>query len=111
MSKKYKVLVIAYRNVDEKILNKISRYSIKTIDSEDDMDNVSTFCSKGFNMNDRICIYLGWFKDEAKKKINEGYEVSILELPSKSSDDKVDAIEFLDAAYEDDLLVIGKVDV
>lgn len=111
MSNKYKVLVIAYKNVDKKILDKISRYSIKTIDSADDMENVSTFCSRGFNMNDRICIYLGWFKDEAKEKLKEGYEISILELPHKISDNKVEVIEFLDAAYEDDLLVIGKVDV
>ncbi len=111
MSNKYKVLVIAYRNVDSKILDKISRYSIKTIDSVDDMENVSTFCSRGFNMNDRICIYLGWFKDEAKEKLKEGYEISILELSHKISDSKVEVIEFLDAAYEDDLLIIGKVDV
>lgn len=111
MSNKYKVVVIAYRNVDIKILDKISKYSIKTMNSVSDMENVSTFCSRGFNMNDRICIYLGWFEDETKKRIQEGYEVSILELPHKLSDNKVEIIEFLDAAYEDDLLVIGKVDV
>lgn len=111
MSNKYRVLIIAYRDVDEKIINKISRYSIKDLDSKEDIDTVTTFCSRGFDLNDRICIYLGWFKDEAVEKIKEGYKVSIIELPYKSSDDKVDVIEFLDAAYEDDLLVIGKVDV
>lgn len=109
--KKYKVLIVAYRNIDEKILEKISNYSIKKLENADDLENVNTFCSRGFDLNDRICIYLGWFKDEAREKLNEGYNVSILELPIKTSGSKVDVIEFLDAAYEDDLLVLGRVDV
>lgn len=111
MSIKYKVLAVAYRNIDQKILDEMMQFSVKNINTVTDLNDVNIFRGKGFNLNDRISIYNDWFKDVAKVKLNEGYKVAILELPFNASIDKVDAIEFLDKAYGDDLLILGKVDV
>lgn len=111
MTAKYKVVVIAYKNIEKRIIDKISMYSVKDIRNLEDLENFSSYSGKGFNMNDRVGIYMGWFKDRAKEKIMKGYEVSILELPVKTSEHQIDVIEFLDAAYEEDLVVLEKVDV
>lgn len=111
MTAKYKVVVIAYKNIEKRIIDKISMYSIRDIKTSDDLDNTSTYSAKGFNMNDRVNIYLGWFKDTINKKLLEGYEVSILELPAKGDCHEIDIIEFLDVAYEQDLIIVETVDV
>lgn len=93
------------------MLEKIKAYSVKEIATEGDLHEISMYCGKGFSMNDRVCIYLGWFKEDAKQKLLEGYNVSILELPAISGEAKVETIEFLDEILGDDLIVLGKVDV
>lgn len=111
MTAKYKVVVIAYKNIEKRILDKISMYSTKDIENSDDLYNTNTYSARGFNMNDRVNIYLNWFKDSISKKLSEGYAVSILELPAKGDCHEIDIIKFLDAAYEQDLVVVETVDV
>jgi len=60
-------------------------YSVRDIKTLDDLDNTSNYSARGFNMNDRVNI--------------------------KEDNHEIDIIEFLDAAYEQDLIVLEKVDV
>jgi len=108
---KYKVIAIAYRNVEETVVKRINKYSVRDIFSAIDLENVSDYCVKGFNMNNRICIYLDWFRDDFKKKLKEGYKISLLEMPIKEGSTREEFLELLDAEYGEELLVIGKADV
>lgn len=108
---KYKVLVVAYKNIEETVVNKVKKYSIKNIDSLSDLDNSFEYCGKGFSLNDRLCIYLKWFDKSAREKIKEGYEVSILELPKAISGSRVELLELLDIEYKEDLIILEKIDV
>ncbi len=112
MSTKYKVVVIAYRELKEEDEQKIYNSSIRTLDDLDDLKEVYINCSgKGFNQNDRVCIYLDWFRDKAKEKIEEGYNVGILEMPIKSGNVELEVYKQLDIDYGEDLLVLESVDV
>lgn len=111
MNSKYKVVAIAYKNIEKTVVERISKYSIKDIDDISDLETSVTYCGKGFNLNDRICIYIDWFKDTAIEKLKEGYIVSILELPQAISGSRVELLELLDIEYKEDLIILEKIDV
>lgn len=108
---KYKVIAIAYRNIEKSVEDRICKFSIKDVFSMDDLENVSEFCGRGFNMNNRVCIYMDWFRDDFKSKIKEGYKISLLEMPHKEGSHRLEFLELLDSEYGEELLVLGKVDV
>lgn len=108
---KYKVVAVAYRDVEETIIKRICKNSIKDIDSIDDLYNTEEFCTRGFNMNNRVCIYLDWFRDEFKKRLKNNYKISLMEMPFKEGVHRSEFLELLDEEYGDEVLVLGQVDV
>ncbi|MBS4537476.1 hypothetical protein GOQ27_03325 [Clostridium sp. D2Q-11] len=108
---KYKVVAVAYRDVEETIIKRICKNSIKDINSIDDLDSTDEFCTRGFNMNNRICIYLNWFRDEFKKKLEENYKIALMEMPFKEGVHRSEFLDLLDEEYGEEVLVLGKVDV
>lgn len=108
---KYKVIAVAYRDIEETIKKRICKYSAKDIFSMKDLENISEFCGRGFNMNDRICIYLDWFKEDFKKKLKDGYNISLIEMPYKKGNYQSDFLGFLDEEYGEELIVIATADV
>lgn len=112
MNYKYRVIAVAYKDIDTEIEYKIAQNSVKTLTSSNDLDEAYPYCSgKGFNLNDRLFIYLDWFKKEALSKIKEGYVVSIMEMPIKSSDSKLDSLKESHLIYGDNLLILDSVAV
>lgn len=108
---KYKVVAVAYRDVEETIIKRICKNSIKDIDSIDDLNSTEEFCTRGFSMNNRICIYLDWFRDEFKKRLKDNYKISLMEMPFKEGVHRSEFLELLDEEYGDEVLVLGQVDV
>lgn len=112
MNSKYKVVAIAYKDIDKKIESIVNENSIKILNLISDFNQTNSYCScRGSNLNDRLCIYLEWFKNDIKRKIEEGYSISIIEIPSKLSDSNLYLFNKLCSEYRDNLLIIGTVDV
>ncbi|WP_425448364.1 hypothetical protein [Dethiothermospora halolimnae] len=111
MSNKYTVFLIAYRDVEEKIEKILTNSSVKTIDELEDLEQTEVFCSRGFNLNSRICIYVDWFRDKAKQKVKDGYKLAILEVPHSVGKSKSDLLNELDISFEEDILVLETVEV
>jgi hypothetical protein len=111
MNYKYRVIAVAYKDIDTDIEYKITQNSVKTLTSYNYLDETYPYSSKGFNLNDRLFIYLDWFKKDIQTKIKEGYSISILEMPIKSSDDKLASLKESHLVYGDNLLIIDSVAV
>ncbi|MTI65340.1 MAG: hypothetical protein FH753_01925 [Firmicutes bacterium] len=111
MSKKYTVFLIAYRNVDERVEKILTNSSVKTIDTLDDLDQNEVFNSRGFSLNNRVDIYVDWFKKKAREKIDKGYEVAILEVPKSVGETKAELLNELDIGFEEDILVLETIDI
>lgn len=107
---KYKVLIVAYKNIDEATQKKIEKYALRSITSVDQLEHDKNFYSnstKAFSMNDRISIYIDWITEEAAEKIQEGYTIAILELPIEKSEGKVvGTVKALDIVFGDDVQIL-----
>ncbi len=107
---KYKVMIVAYKNIDEATQKKIEKYALRSIKTVDQLEHDRNFYSnstKGFSMNDRVSIYIDWITEEAKEKIQNGYTITILELPIEKSEGKVvGTLKALDIVFEDDVLIL-----
>ncbi len=83
---RYKVALVAHKDLPENVKNLAHRHSIcniKTMDYFKDMvKNKTNYCSSGlcFNVNDRIDMYIDWFEEDIEKMLVDGYAVDILEL-------------------------------
>lgn len=111
MGSKFKVFLIAYRDVAPQVEKILLNSSVRVIDEVRDLEMTEGFCSKGFNLNSRLCIYVDWFKDQAVEKLREGYKLAILEVPGSVGASKSDLLSTLDIGYEEEILVLESVDV
>lgn len=109
---KYKVLLMAYKDIEPKIKNMITRYSVCNIKDKDIFDRLlqdqANYQGSGrdFNLNDRISIYLGWFKDKIAEKLEEGYILDIVEVHKSYGNTREELLRTLDIEYGDDILVL-----
>jgi len=111
MSKKYRVFLIAYRNLDTRVEKVLTNSSVKVLDELEDLNQTEMFCSRGINLNNRVCIYLDWFKDKIKEKIQKDYKVAILEVPQAVGKTKAELLNELDISFEEDILVLETIEV
>ncbi|MEW9122208.1 MAG: hypothetical protein AB2421_05795 [Thermotaleaceae bacterium] len=109
---KYKVMIVAYKDIDEATEKKIQKYALRKIKTIEQLENDRNFHSnspKAFSMNDRISIYISWINEDAKEKIQKGYTIAILELPIEKSEGKVvGTLKALDIVFEDNILILAE---
>lgn len=106
---KYKVFVVAYKNIDDKIKNIVTKYSVFNIKNKDVFLRQTDYQGSGrnFNLNDRISIYLGWFKDEIIEKLDEGYNMDIIEIHRSYDDPREHMLKALNTEYGDNIVLLG----
>lgn len=110
---KYKVMLLAYKDVEDRVRKIITKYSVCSISNEDNFKDLLRQqtnyqgSGRGFNLNDRVNIYLGWFKDKISVKLEEGYKLDIIELHRSYGDTREELLKALDIEYGQDILVLG----
>lgn len=106
---KYKVFVVAYKNIDDKIKNIVTKYSVFNIKNKDVFLRQTNYQGSGrnFNLNDRISIYSGWFKDEIIEKLDEGYNMDIIEIHRSYDDPREHMLKALNTEYGDNIVLLG----
>lgn len=109
---KYKVMFLAYKDVEERVKNIITKYSVCNIKNRAGFEQLLREqtnyqgSGRGFNLNDRISIYLGWFKEEIDDKLKEGYILDIIEVHKSYGDTREELLKTLDIEYGEDILVL-----
>lgn len=109
---KFKVILLAYKEVDDRVKSIITRYSVCNIKDKNsfkellrDQTNYQG-SGRGFNLNDRVVIYLGWFKEEMAEKLEEGYTLDIIEVHKSYGDTREELLQSLDIEYGDNILIV-----
>lgn len=110
---KYNMALVAHKNISgeaKNITHQSSICHIKDIDNLYDLlDDQSYYKGSGawFDMNDRVGIYLGWYKEKIKEKLGEDYKVDIIELHKSYGKERFVELSNLEDKYENDFMVIG----
>lgn len=111
---KYQVALVAHKNISGEAKNVTHRNSIcniKDMDRFNDLlDDQSFYKGSGawFDMNDRMDIYLGWYKDAIEKKLSEDYEVDIIETHRSYGDEHIDYLIDLEKSLKSDIVVLDR---
>lgn len=110
---KYKAYLVAYKNLDENVVEIITRYSVYHIEKTEDLNVLKEFASstRNFNLNERINIYLENFKGNISEKINEGYDLDIIELPKSYGSSRKDMLIEFDIQFGEDILVVDTMEL
>lgn len=109
---KYKVMLLAYKDIEERVKNIITKYSVCNIKDKNALNRLLKErtdyqgSGRGFNLNDRIGIYLGWFEEQIKLKLEEGYILDIIEVHKSYGDTREELLKALDIEYGDDIIVL-----
>ncbi|NMA86705.1 MAG: hypothetical protein GX968_05195 [Tissierellia bacterium] len=109
---KFKVILLAYKEVDDRVKNIITRYSVCNIKNMESFKELlrdqTNYQGSGrdFNLNDRVVIYLGWFKASIEEKLGEGYILDIIEVHKSYGNTREELLKSLDIAYGDDILIV-----
>ena len=109
---KYQVALVAHKNVSGEVKNvthKNSICNIKDLNGLNDLlDDQSFYKGSGawFDMNDRMDIYLGWYKDEIQKKLEDNYQIDIIEMHKSYGDQDLKNLLDIEKELENDLLVL-----
>ena len=111
---KYQVALVAHKNISGEAKNVTHRNSICNIKDLDRfnelLDDQSFYKGSGawFDMNDRMDIYLGWYKDTIEKKLNEDYEVDIIEMHKSYGDKHIEDLMDLEKKLNENIVVLDR---
>lgn len=110
---KYQVVLIAYKDIDKHVKNLITRKSVCNIKNKDLLLRQTNYQGSGrdFNLNDRVSIYLGWFKDQIYEKLEEGYTLDIIEVHKSYGSTRGELLNALNIEYGENILVLDVQDL
>lgn len=110
---RYKVLLIAYKEIDEKLEKLVTKYSVFNIKNQKTLSKQGEYISSGgsFNLNDRIKIYLGWFMEDIINALDEGYTLDIIEIHRSYGSTRKHFLEVLNFEYEDEIVILDTLEI
>lgn len=110
MGKKYTVLLVAYRNIAEAVRKKVEALSVRRIDEASDLIHFTSY-GRQMDQDSRVDIYFDWYRKTVLDYLARGYEICLMEIPYQGNQTTVEALEALDIALGEELLVIEHDDV
>lgn len=105
---KYKVLLVAYKDLDESVEAELGYYFISSIKNKNDIEeNVIASDRSSSGLSFRNGIYHNWFKDKMLEKLKEGYKLGMVEIPISYGDSDVEILKELDDKFGDNILIVA----
>ncbi|WP_416197116.1 MAG: DUF4288 domain-containing protein [Sporanaerobacter sp.] len=110
---KYKVYLVAYKNLDENVVDILTKYSVYHVDNEDDLKVLNEHVSSGrtFSLNERIYIYLESFEEKIREKLKEDYVLDIIEVPKSYGAARGNMLIEFDIEFGDDIIVVDTMEI
>lgn len=110
---KYKVLLVAYKDLPNEVEKDLNYHFISKINNSDDLrdhDSSGDYRTSA-GLDYRTCIYHSWFKDSILKKLNEGYFLGIVEMRKASYDRKENVIKKMEETHTDKILIVDEAEL
>jgi len=105
---KYKVLLVAYKDLTEEMEKELLYYFISNINNKNEIEESITASDKSSSgLSFRTGIYHNWFKDTILEKLNDGYKLGIVETPKSYGDGDEVKLKELDDKFGDNILIVG----
>lgn len=105
---KYKVLLVAYKDLTEEMEKDLLHYFISTIKNKKEIEeNVFGSDKSSSGLSFRTGIYHKWFKDTILEKLNEEYRLGIVEIPKSYGNSDEIKLKELDEKFGDNILVVA----
>lgn len=105
---KYKVLLVAYKDLDESVESELAYYFISSVKSKKDIgENIIASDKSSSGLSFRTGIYHNWFKEIILKRLEEGYKLGIVETPKSYGEKDEEILKELDEKFGDKILIIA----
>ncbi|MBU5425316.1 hypothetical protein KQI41_02725 [Tissierella pigra] len=103
---KYKVLLVAYKDLTEEMENELHYYFISNIRSKEEIEENYGMDKSSSGLSFRTGLYHKWFKETILQKIEEGYSLGIVEISKSYGDSEEMKLKELDEKFGDSILIL-----
>lgn len=105
---KYKVLLVAYKDLPEEMEKELRYYFISNIKKSKDIEDVVSGSDKSSSgLSFRTSLYHRWFRNIMVEKLNEGYSLGMVEVARSYGDSDEEKLKELDEKFGDNILIIA----
>lgn len=105
---KYKVLLVAYKELAKDMEEKLAYYFISSVKSREELEKGSSSNERSLaGLSFRTGLYHKWFKETILQKLNEGYKLGIVEIPKSYGDNQEVLLKELDEEFGDNILIVA----
>ncbi len=105
---KYKALLVAYKDLTEDMEKELLYYFISNIRNKDEIEENASGSDKNYSgLSFRTGLYHNWFKDTILERLNDGYELGIVEIPKSYGDSGELRLKELDEKFGDNILIVS----
>lgn len=105
---KYKVLLVAYKDLNEEMEKELLYYFVSNIRSKSQIEeNISASDKSSSGLSFRTGIYHNWFREAMLERLSEGYNLGIVEIPKSYGDSDEVKLKELDDKFGDNILIVG----
>ena len=109
---KYKVYLIAYKNLDEETSKRLLKHFIRFISKSEDLEITDTTNPKGSaGLDFRVSIYMKEFEDTIVDYLNKGYSLGICEMQLEYIETQGKILKNLDKKYGEDVEIVSEMEL
>ncbi|HZK32950.1 MAG TPA: hypothetical protein VFC60_00490 [Tissierellaceae bacterium] len=107
-SSKFKVLLVAYKDLSEEMEKELLYYFVSNVRKKRDIEDVISGSDKSSSgLSYRTSLYHRWFRDIMEEKLDEGYNLGMVEIARSYGDSDAKKLKELDDKFGDDILIIA----
>lgn len=107
-SAKFKVLLVAYKDLPAEMEKELLYYFTSNVRKVKDIEDVISGSDKSSSgLSFRTSLYHKWFKDIMIEKLDEGYNLGMVEIARSYGDSDAEKLKELDDKFGDNILIIA----
>lgn len=110
---KYKILLVAYKDLSEEVEKELNYHFISKINSLDDLrdDEQCGDYRSSAGLTYRTCVYHSWFRDAIKEKLKNDYILGIVEKRKDSYNEQDNPIKKLEKLHKGNILIVDEAEL
>lgn len=112
LKSKYKIYLIAYKNLDEEANKRLLKHFISFIRGTKDLEVDGIGNPKGSaGLDFRVSLYIKEFKDTILSYLHKGYSLGICEMELEYIDTQGKILQNLDKEYGEDVMIVSEMEL
>ena len=109
---KYKIYLIAYKNLDEEANKRLLKHFISFIKGTEDLEAHDMVNPKGSaGLEFRVSLYIKEFKDTIVSYLEKGYSLGVCEMELEYIETQGRILQNLDKEYGEDVMIVSEMEL